>query len=138
MSQIITDLMIKTSYDYAKEAFHDQIELNHALNNITTLSGMHRGSALAYISNFRLMMKGEVYKRTMKTDATKYFLINIYKDYGIEYFSKALKSVTLHINYYKSIKDINLTSIKKIIEELKNKEEIEIAAKRRISTIEQV
>ncbi|MGG1650499.1 hypothetical protein ABHN03_16760 [Paenibacillus sp. NRS-1775] len=122
MGQVITELMIQISYDYAKKVFHRQIDLSHALNDITALSSMHRGLALAYVSNFQFMMEGSVYKRSMKTDATKYYLINIHKNYGDDYFRKALISISLHIDYYKNFKDANLTSIKRIVEGVKNRE----------------
>ncbi|KAF6620499.1 hypothetical protein HFE03_07545 [Paenibacillus sp. EKM102P] len=122
MGQVITDLMIKTSYDYAKRVFHNQIELNHALNDIVSLSGMYRGLALAYISAFRSMIEGKVYKIAIKTEATMYFLVHIHKDYGALCFSKALESVDLHIDYYKNIKGIKLNKIKEIVEDLKDKE----------------
>ncbi|MDY8021185.1 hypothetical protein [Paenibacillus polymyxa] len=119
MAQKITNLMIHTSYEYAKKVYNCEVELGDALDKIVIASGMYRGSALAYISDFRLMLEGREYKRTMSQNATRFYLENIGNDYGIECLETAIKAVLLHINYYERVKGSKLKSLVKVIDDVK-------------------
>lgn len=116
----ITNHMIQTSYEYAKKLYHKEIQQSQALNKIVEMSGMVRGSALAYINNFGKMMIGEEYHRTMNEDATDFFLSNIYKDYGEDKLRLALWSVKLHVKYYSKQRNVNLVGIISIAEGFEN------------------
>lgn len=117
MGKIITRLMIETAYEYSRKVFHNEIDLSSALNSISLLSGMHRGTALSHISDFCSMMKGEGYRSKITADATKYYLLNIHNDYGKEYFNRALKAVKLHIKNYKEEKQKNLIRLMIVVDE---------------------
>ncbi|MDR6779429.1 MULTISPECIES: hypothetical protein [Paenibacillus] len=117
MPQILTRHMIETAYKYSRKVYHNELELSSALSHISLLSGMHRGTALAYISDFCSMMEGQAFKRKMTADATKYYLLNIYKDYGIEALNGAVAAVKLHIKYFKEEKSLNLVRLTMVVKE---------------------
>jgi hypothetical protein len=121
MKKNINQEMIAASYDYAKKLYHKQISQGKALDNIVAISDMHRGSALAYISDFQHMMEGKEYQRTMKTNATQYYLENIYKDYGIESLRLAVNAVDQHTKYYSTHRKGSLRSIEAIVREFNEK-----------------
>lgn len=64
---------------------------------------MNEGSAQAFITIFLAMMNGEEYKRAFNNDTNKFLLENIHKDFGSDYFKKALNAVQKHINYYSTL-----------------------------------
>lgn len=110
MRKQIDKLMVETSYDYAKKVHQHQKELNSALDKIVQISNMDRGSAIAYINAFRKMMEGSEYTRTINLMATEYFLSHILSDYGKQQLELAIRSVKLHVKYYKKIKNVYLRS----------------------------
>ncbi|MBB5326370.1 hypothetical protein HNQ34_003523 [Anoxybacillus tepidamans] len=115
----ITREMIEKSYEYAKKVYHKQIDKTSAANNLYKEVGMHQGSASHYIGAFCSMMQGEKYTRTINTEATRYYLENIHKDYGVEQLRIALKAVNQHIDYYGKLGKGKLRSIEKLLNEYK-------------------
>jgi len=118
MRKKITPDMIEQSYFQAKELFAGRATLTESKEILAGL-GMNPGSAQDYLLNFRQMMSGEKYTRTMRTDATKYFLENIRKDFGERQFEKALSSVAAHIEYYNGLGHGKLNSIEATLKALK-------------------
>jgi hypothetical protein len=111
--------MIEKCYFYAKKVYHKQIDRTSATNSIYGEVGMHQGSANDYIGAFCSMMEGEEYKRTINTEATRYYLENINKDYGIDKLQIALTAVNKHTDYYGKQGRGNLRSIEKLVYEYK-------------------
>lgn len=103
-------------YELSKAVFEGKVSRDKALDELEYNYGMNRGSASDYIQGFKYMMIGEGYKRTFNSEATDYFLQNIYIDFGSQNLGLALKSVKKHIDYYYEIRKVNLNSINRIYE----------------------
>ena len=112
----ITLAMSMEAYAKAKGVFDGKIEREEALDALTQQYGMNRNSAVDYISNFKYMMEGKKYTRTINTDATDYYLHHIFSDYGHARLRDALKAVDKHIEYYGSLGRGNLQSIRLVYE----------------------
>jgi hypothetical protein len=117
MGKAITNNMIQSSYDFSRKVYHNQLELNKALNEINNRTGMDRGSANAYVHVFSQMMQGKEYRRTMNTAATSHFLSKIRDDYGIDQLKIALNAVKQHTEYYSKQGKGSLRSIEKLVED---------------------
>lgn len=100
----ITQKMTEETYKLSVKVFKKQINAPTAANQLNTQLKMNYNSALMYINDIQAMLLGKSYKRIMKEEDTKYFLMQILNDFGQDYFSKALFAVKLHIDYIKSIK----------------------------------
>lgn len=61
--------------------------------------GLNSNSAADFIYIFRQMVRGQIYKRAMSADATKYFIRSIRRDYGEAVFQNALAALRAHIPY---------------------------------------
>ncbi len=107
--------MTRLAYELAKEVFHERISRQEALDKLEADVKMNRGSASDYIVNFQKMWKGVKYTRTFNTEATDYILKNIFADYGIERYKKAITSVREHIAYYEGLGRGNLNSIRVVL-----------------------
>jgi hypothetical protein len=116
MGKSITTEMIKTSYEYARKVHHRQIELKKALDEIVHISGMGKGSALAYVHAFCCMMDGREYTRTINESATDYFLNGIKNDYSRDVLISACNAAKLHVEYYFNIRGGRLSGIEKIVD----------------------
>lgn len=77
--------------------------------------GMTKVSANIYINNFKLMMKGRGYKRTLNLYAVEYYLENISKDYGSSGLKSAVQSVELHINYFGNFSKGKMPGLKNLL-----------------------
>jgi hypothetical protein len=111
----ITKEMFEMSYIFGKKVFQKEIDISQASKLLSVETGMHSGSAKAYVGAFILMMNGEKYSRTLNTEATKYFLENINKDYGKRQLQIALNAVEQHTKYYALQGKGKLRSIEKLI-----------------------
>lgn len=82
-----------------------------AADGVATLArqhGMNASSALGFISDYRHLLNGEVFKRTMSAPAMRLFLESIHAEHGTRGLAQALTSLKAHIEYleghYKSAK----------------------------------
>jgi hypothetical protein len=115
---VITQQMIEASYKVAKEVYIGSLTRSEGKSKIHELTGMNIGSAQDYINDFLAMMSGEVYYRTMSTDATDYFLRHIFTDYGVDQFKLAVGATKKHIKYYESVSGAPSLKRVKLIEKL--------------------
>lgn len=111
----ITKEMTHSAYTTAKEVYAGRMAHSRALDYLKNDCGMNRGSANDYIQGFKKMMEGEKYTRTFNTDATDYYLTNIFKDYGLGALRNALQAATAHVEYYEGLGRGNLNSIRGVI-----------------------
>ena len=116
MSQI-TDEMIKYVYEFSKDVYNGKISINNAAKKLSEEYSMNERSARDYANNYQCMRNGDIYKRTMNTRATKYFLDNIYQEDGQSELEKALISVFGHLDYYESLGHGKLNGIRRIYEQ---------------------
>ncbi len=97
-----TPEMMSECYRLAKDIFEGRAELNDSLDYLATDMGMHRGSATMFIGAFTAMRTGERYTRTVSNPTTKYFLEQIFTDYGEDGLRMALNAVWENIVYHES------------------------------------
>ena len=96
----ISNEMIESVYEYSKMVYEKKITLTEAKERVNMETGMNTGSAQDHIMDFRYMMDGERYTRTINLYATEYFLKKIYEDYGYKALTNAIEATKKHIDYY--------------------------------------
>jgi 5-methylcytosine-specific restriction protein A len=94
----ITNEMIKQSYIIAKRVYNNELSLNEGKSILNEKFEMNKVSAGIYINNFRCLMTGQQYKRTMNRNATKYYLQNIFDEFGYNSLQTALQAVAYHLS----------------------------------------
>lgn len=99
----ISPKQIHKAYTEAVEFHKGNKKFADALKVLVHSHGMNLSSARDYLLNFKKMMSGECYKRTMSAYGTEYFLENIKNDFGEGALSTALSAVDKHIVYYESL-----------------------------------
>jgi hypothetical protein len=96
------DIVVAT-YRAAKKLYENEIssfdEFYDYIKNYSSEANeaFKDGSAKFYYSMFKKMMEGNMYSGNSATQYTKYFLENIYNDYGLEKLNLGLKSLEQHI-----------------------------------------
>jgi 5-methylcytosine-specific restriction protein A len=97
----INDIMIEQVYSVARDVYcNKNIGLVEGAKYLESECGWTYSSAIGYIHVFDKMISGELYTRTMKGNATKYYLQNILSDFGHDTLRNALQAVNSHILYY--------------------------------------
>ena len=107
----ITNTQIEAIYEVAVKIFTDQVTLKAGIKVLEEQHQWNPTSAGYYINGDSLMMKGELFERTMNAPATDYFLSRIEKDLGPLALEKAVRAVREHIKYYEGIRPVTLRAL---------------------------
>ena len=75
----------------------------------TQTSTIKESVAANFMNDFKHLMNGEEFQRTLNIATTDYFLNQIYSEFGVKQLNTALISVTKHINYYENLKEKKVT-----------------------------
>ena len=114
----ISEDSIKKIYSLAKKVYAAELSRKEALDICCDEKIMETGSAQDYIQNFKYMMTGFNYKRTMNLFGTEYFLRQIKIDYGQSAFEVALNATQNHIIYYNSLNYGKQKQTQKLVDNL--------------------
>lgn len=102
MATPITEDQAQSAYRVARAVYEGVIAEAAGAAELETI-GMNRSSATDYIRNFKQMMVGRQYHRTLNTYSTEYYLDQILAEFGAETATKALAAVRSHLEYYEKL-----------------------------------
>jgi len=100
MKRSIPNAAYETAYCLAKQVNSGEISQSEAAHRLRDDFQLQPMSATGFISVAVSMLKGECYKRTNRTDATRYYLDMIHADYGDGGLARAMAAVKQHTAYY--------------------------------------
>ncbi|WP_197713337.1 HNH endonuclease [Moritella yayanosii] len=109
---------IKHVYELAKQVHFSGMPRGEAIKTSIENGWMGKGSTQDYIQNFKYLMNGFVYKRTMNLAGTEFFLRQILNDFGMASFTKSLRLVSEHVTYYNSLGHGRQVQTQKLVEDL--------------------
>lgn len=95
----ITKEMTAQAYELSKKVHEGNLTHQAAVDGLLR-SGMNEVSALFYIKWFEYMLTGKRMTRQINAYATEYYLSKIFEDYGHGGLSMALRTLSLHLDYY--------------------------------------
>ena len=90
------------AYDFSKKVYEGKLTLKDAKEQLAINDRININSANDYIQNFRCMLEGKKFTRTLNAYSMEFYFDNIYKDYGSSSLLKALNALRLHIEYYEA------------------------------------
>ncbi|HET8866426.1 MAG TPA: hypothetical protein VFM80_12075, partial [Gracilimonas sp.] len=93
----ITEKQTHQAYNISKAVYLGEISFQDGRSQLADKHSMNPNSAADFINNFKCMMDGKRFTRTLNAYSTKYFLENIKLDFGTESLINALTSLKLHI-----------------------------------------
>ena len=118
-SNKITTEMTESAYAYSKKVYAGEMRKQEAVRRLVNDLHMNEGSASDYIVNFRKMMDGKKYTRTLNKEATNYFLTKILEDYGVDKLSNAIQAADKHIEYYEGLKNTTMRDTRSVVSQHK-------------------
>ena len=107
----ITNIQIEAIYEVAVKIFAGQVTLEAGIKVLQEQYQWNPSSARYYVKAHGLMMKGELFQKTISAPATDYFLSRIAKDQGPIALQTAVRAVRKHIKYYESIRPVTLRTL---------------------------
>lgn len=111
----INSTSIPLAYALAKQVYEGKLKHSVAVKNLSDSQLMNSNSASDYINNFKLMIVGRKFQRTLNYDSMDYFLRNIYNDYGLGSLSKALLALSQHIDYYEDLQGVTMKKMRQLL-----------------------
>ena len=99
----VTEDMIKKAYDTAKLVHSGDITRAGGRRQIVAQAEMKESTATYHIDVFIKMREAKMYARTLNPNTTRYYLQNIFQDYGKEGLEKALEATKGHVEYFASL-----------------------------------
>jgi len=88
------------AFKIADNVYNKRMTLTEGRNWLVDNCGFNPNTAADLINDFRYLMNGESYERTLNGFYTAYYLQNIYEAYGQDRLGKAISALEQHIDYY--------------------------------------
>lgn len=104
------------AYQLSKKVYEHKLTFKEGLKQLVGENRINPNSAVDYINNFRRIIKGKRFTRTLNAYTIEYFFENIYRDYGITGLISALTALKLHIEYYEGLSKRKTNTMRKIYE----------------------
>lgn len=111
---------IKAAYALASQVNDGQLKREAAAAHLHEQHDLNINSARDFITQYRSMIRGVEFKRSLSAEALRYFLAQILQERGREASENAITAVRKHIKYFERIEKSQLLKLRSI---LKNFEE---------------
>lgn len=99
MTKITTD-QIKAAYEVASAVYDDKLSASDGVQRLHLEHELNRGSARDLIDNYRWLLLGREFHRTLSLEAVDYFLRQIDAERGAVSLDNAIAAVYAHLDYY--------------------------------------
>lgn len=118
----MTAQMIEACYQCAVELANGRLQNEDlAVQKTAAQNEINPSSAKMYVYVVECMLRGETYKRTISSTATRQYLRNIERDYGAAGLQRALQALDGHIRYRHQCGQI-VISLEKILKQYREEE----------------
>lgn len=111
----IPNSIIPFVYQVSKQVYDKEMTLTEGSDILSTKHKMNVNSARDYINNFKNLMEGKEFKRTLNAFSMEFFVREIGSDYGSEQLAKAVDALRKHIDYYESNHNGSLNKLRAIV-----------------------
>jgi len=107
---------VQAAYALAARVYDGQLTFETAATALRDKHGLNINSARDFIGQFRHMLRGEVFKRSLSAAAMEYFLSAIERDRGRNAADNAVSAAWKHIAYYEALENTRLPKLRSVIE----------------------
>lgn len=115
----ITSEQFAAAYTLASKVFDGALRPEAAANELHANYGLNKSSARDFIGQYRSLMNGTVFKRTMSAPAMEYFLSQILRERGRAIAARALSAAWEHVGYYEGIQNTTLHRFRSVLDSFK-------------------
>ena len=111
----ITSNHIHAAFNLAGDVYEGKVAPGIAAKQLNSETGLNVGSAQDFFVQFRSMVSGVVFKRSLSAEAAEYFLSNLLTTRGSLAAEKAVVSLWEHIAYYESLGHGRLNKLRSVV-----------------------
>jgi 5-methylcytosine-specific restriction enzyme A len=111
----ITLTQIKAAFTLAESVYGGKLTFETAAAELRDKHGLNLNSARDFIGQYRHMLNGEVFKRSLSAAALEYFLPTIEYNSGREAADNAISAAWKHIAYYEALEDTRLVKLRAVV-----------------------
>jgi 5-methylcytosine-specific restriction enzyme A len=111
----ITLDQIEAAYTVASAVFDNELAFEAGKNSLSSEYGLNINTAADFISNYRHMLRGECFYRTINAPAMDLFLARIKAERGTESLQQSLRAVCQHISYYEEHESVTLHKLREVV-----------------------
>ena len=97
---MITEQQVEAACQLASQVFAAQISSNSGVILFSRDFGLNETSAKIFIDDYKCLMMGRVFKRTLSSYAMNHFIESIGVEHGKHGLTKAVASLREHISYF--------------------------------------
>jgi 5-methylcytosine-specific restriction protein A len=110
----IPNTIIPDVYQISKKVYNKELTLTEGSDILSNKHNMNVNSARDYIHNYRGLMEGKKFKRTLNAYSMEYLIREIGNDYGAIQLEKAISALKQHIEYYEGNHNGSLNKLRAI------------------------
>jgi 5-methylcytosine-specific restriction protein A len=111
----ITSKQIHAAFALAGDVYDAKVAPRIAARRLNDETGLNIGSAQAFFVQFRSMLTGVVFKRSLSAEAAEYFLSRLHATRGQSAAEKAVVALWEHIAYYESLGHGRLNKLRSVV-----------------------
>ena len=97
---MISQQQVAASCRVASQVYSGQVSALNGIASLTSDFGLNETSARIFIDDYKHLMLGRVFKRTLSSFAMHYFIKHISDVHGPQALASAVTSLRAHIRYF--------------------------------------
>jgi 5-methylcytosine-specific restriction enzyme A len=104
------------AYDISKQVYEKQLTFSEGQKILVGDNQMNKNSSADYINDFRCLIEGKRFTRTLNAYSMEYFLEHIFEEYETQGLTNALTALKEHIEYYEALQKVRMHKMRDIYE----------------------
>lgn len=100
--------IIPLAYRTAKAVYGKQITLKEGTQILINSEDININSARDYLNNFKYIIEGKSFSRTLNEASMDYYFKKITQEYGFEQLAISLNALGAHISYYEELQNTTM------------------------------
>lgn len=97
---MISEQQVEAACLVASKVYKTQLSADRGVAMLSKDFGLNETSAKIFIDDYKHLISGRIFKRTLSSAAMSYFIENIRSEYGKDGLANAVKSLRSHISYF--------------------------------------
>ena len=115
----ITEPQTKAAYEIASQVYDKNLTQKNGADELQNKFDLNINSARDFINDYKHLLNGELFQRSMSAPQMDYFLTNIALERGSVKYSLAISALEKHIEYYEKFRSVNLGKMRGVVKKHK-------------------
>lgn len=108
---------IRVAEEIASSVFDKKLSMAEGARHLTDAHGFNPNSAKDFIANYRCMLQGRLFQRSLGTATVDHYLAAIASNRGAHFLALAISAVDQHVVYYESVVGQSLPGLRAIVDQ---------------------